>query len=587
MNRKPERIMIPWRKRLSLRFPLALLLCLAMLLPACSGSDSYNQVYAPAQETLDNIAAALWMKVYDPAAVPAGIMERLKSPTNSDQAFGQRMSWYLLSLLEEPDSFTPDYSELYGVYLAHTGNLTPHQAYAMANNLGMDSSRGFQEIPPEITFSFPEDDRPQVEYQAGWHFYVGSVFGAGGEEFGVQLMFWRQSLLPPDMARSLGLSDMENQILEIHFAVTPAGGTHYRARPITLAGTTGLVTFSPSPYNYTAGKNYMRSLTAGALFPLELRAWGEDRTGANPVEMEIKIVLDLAPGKGYVLNGDEGLAPSCGGIGTLYYSVTNLPVRPGVSWVKLNGQQVNLVGGKMWYDHQWATGFMPAGNTRSEVLRAAKNLEPKKPDGWDWMAIMFDDDTEIGLSALHVAENSHFYMNTGPNPPGTMVAPAHGVYVDANGSYYPITGTVSVPEWVKSTKTYGEFAASGTWYPNRADVTLDPSPNLPADKRVFSMIPIVATGQAGFFSAGYEYSEGAVYIEQNGVRTGRGFLEAPGYADGWRQSLRIAGLPDTDAMVNLINRSFTPSPELILESQLFVAGHTRELEAEMAACRGL
>lgn len=566
-----------------MRYQLISFLCLSVLL--LGGAPL---AFEPDAETKENIAAALWLNEYDPAAIPPDIISRIESEKNSNAAFGERMRWNLSTMLANPDSFTPDYTELYTTFMEHAGELSPHQAYGMANSLGLDSSRDYQEIPPEITFEFPRDDRPWFEYQCGWHFFVGSVFAESGQEFGVQMMFWTQSVLPPERAHSLGLSDIENQMAEMHFAISRAGDTHHRAQPTLVAGTTGLITFSSSPFNFSLGKNSMRSLSSDTLFPLELRAWGVDRTGESPVEIEIHIVLKQK--KGYVLNGEGGLAPSCGGLGTLYTSVTNLAVVPDQSWLKVKGHKYRLAKGKMWYDHQWATGFQPPGNVRSEPMRAAKNLEPRKPDGWDWFDVQFDDNTEFTISALHTAENSGFYNQSGPEPPGTMVSDAWGLYVDRAGAYTPITGKVTVREWVKSARSQGPYQATGIWYPNRADITIDDScTSVPKKKRAFSMVPIVNNGQQGFFAAGFEYSEGAAYIKRNGKRIGRGFMEAPGYDLGLKLSLRIAGLPDTDEMIDMIRRSQVVSPELKAQSQEFIdiPENRQQLIEDFSACKAV
>ena len=565
------------------------ILFLGQIQPALS-AESVPLAFKPDVETKENIAAALWLKNYNPTAIPSKILQRIESKMNSNASFGERMRWNLLRMLENPDSFTPDYTELYMTYFDHAEELNAHQVCAIANNLGLDSSSGYKKIPQEITFQFPWDDRPQFKYQCGWHFFVGSVFSENGKEFGVQLMFWTQAILPPNRAHYLGLTDIENQIVEMHFAISRAGDRHYRAKPTVVAGTTGLVAFSSSPFNYVFGKNYMRSLKKGSLFPLRLRAWGVDPGEATPTEIEVD--LTVKQNKNYVLNGDGGLDPSCGGIGTLYVSVPSLSIVPNQSWIKVKGQKYRLAKGKMWYDHQWATGFNPTGNVRSEPMRAAKNLQPKKPDGWDWLMIQFDDNTEMSISALHTAENSGFYDQTGDTPPGTMKAGAYGFYVDKSGAQHPFKATVTVPEWVKSTKSYGQYLATGTWYPNRADITLDAgNSGVPENKRTFSMIPIVNTGQQGFFAAGWEYSEGAVYLEQNGRRVGRGFLEAPGYAfkDGIKQSLRIAGLPDSAEMLDIITRSQYVSEELKTQSQKYldIPKNFLQLQEDLAACRGL
>ena len=149
----------------------------------------------------------------------------------------------------------------------------------------------------------------------------------------------------------------------------------------------------------------------------------------------------------------------------------------------------------MWYDHQW--GSSPsATNPRVEVLRAAQNLKEMEPDGWEWIAVMFDDNTEIALSVPKRNVNKDFYMQTGENPPGEMTAEAYGKYMDQSGEYGDITGSILVTEWIRSTVSHGEYEATNTWYPNRVEINID-TEAVPEDRRNFVLIPIVDSGQGG------------------------------------------------------------------------------------------
>ncbi|MFA5453191.1 MAG: lipocalin-like domain-containing protein, partial [Candidatus Methanomethylophilaceae archaeon] len=445
---------------------------------------------------------------------------------------------------------------------------------------------GYQELPIDKKFTFPTDDRPQFEYQVGWHFFVGNVFDTKGREYGVQLMFWRYSLLPPEMAKQAGLSDLENQIVEIHLAVSSAGGRHYRMRPIIVAGTTGLVDFSTNPYRYSVGKNTLASQSKDSLFPLRLQAWGIDNHKEVPAEISIDITIDQT--KGYVLNGDEGMMPSVGGVGTLYYSVPNLRVDPDKSRISIEGEELRLAAGKFWYDHQWGTGFMPGGSPRIDVLRAVGLLGDKPALGWDWMEIQFDNDTEFALSAIHTNEQKEFFMQTGPTPPGIMTAAAVGSYIKENSEYFPVKGVIRVTDWVQSSVTDGQYLTTRAWYPNRVEVTVETAEVPDAYKR-FVMIPIVSTGQQGFFAAGAEYSEGAVRIESpDGKRIGAGFLENVSYADACRQNLRLAGIPDTPEMAEIFAKPVIPD-ELKGAAVAFLmkSENAARLAAELAKSRGL
>jgi hypothetical protein len=114
-------------------------------------------------------------------------------------------------------------------------------------------------------------------------------------------------------------------------------------------------------------------------------------------------------------------------------------------------------------------------------------------------------------------------MQTGPEPPGEMTASANGLYNDQNGAYRPAAGFVRVKEWRKSTVSHDQYQATNTWYPNLVEVTLNTG-DIPDDKRRFTLIPIVQSGQEGWFAPGWQYSEGAVYVKApDGTLLGRVF----------------------------------------------------------------
>jgi len=309
-----------------------------------------------------------------------------------------------------------------------------------------------------------------------------------------------------------------------------------------------------------------------------------DETEATPVEIEFDLTLEQT--KPYFLNGDHGLAPSCGGVGTLYYSVPNLQIDSTASWLRVGDKQETLKGGKLWYDNQYGT----FGNPRSDVLRAMKIQQPSAPAGWDWMAIQFDDNTEIALSALHTEGNIGFYEQTGPNMPGVMTTKAHGSFIKESGKTVKLSNAqIQVVEWIKSTVSYGEYIKSHTWYPNRVEVTLDNTADVPENRRRFNLIPIVNNGQQGFFARGEQYSEGAVYIEAtSGERIGRGFLESVGYADGRKQKLLLMEIPQTDKMLQLLE-PMQPTEALKEQCYQFLLNpeEAKDLVEALGKCKGL
>ena len=575
--------------------PFLIFIAMVFSISGCSDNTDSGPTPGPDQsglwkDTLENVARLLWMPEYDEKQIPADVRENLNSAKMSSESVGEGTKTFLDDIIQNPDSCSPDNIERLALLKKYSDKLNPHQAYALRNFFGKDSSRGYRNTPADIDFKFPADDAPQNDFQVGWHFFVGSAFSESGEEFGVQMMFWHYALLPPAMARNAGLTDMENQVTEMHLAVSRAGDRHYRTQPHVVSGTTGLAKFSESPFNYQLGKNRMLSRNADALFPIDLTAWGLDEKKENAVEMKVNIGLTQSEGKGYVLNGDKGLSPTCGGVGTLYYSVSNLRIDPKVSWIQLGNEKIRLANGKFWYDHQYGTGMMPNGNPRSPALRAYSNINAKfkgeDPGGWDWLMFQFDDNTEMSLSALHTQENQGFYEQTGNTAPGTMKAATSGNFIRADGSYKTVSGTIEVPSWIKSDISYGPYIATNTWYPNRVKVVID---SVEVAAREIYMVPIVTNGQQGYFANGLQYSEGAVYLEDaQGKRIGRGFLESTGYADAVPQVLALSGIPADANTVKLMK------PKMLNDAQVKSCGEyllkpetQKQLAEEIGQCRGL
>ncbi len=506
------------------------------------------------EETIDNIMRTLWLYevgIYKYEDLSPEIKEKLLAEKNHNKNYGKLFTQKLTYLLKNPDSFTPDYTSKYTTYMKYTDSLSPQQAYALTNFLGLDSDKGYAEIPAKADIQIPADHAIQFDFQVGWHFFVGLCEDYQGNEYGVQLMFWRNSLLPTEQAKQMGLSDEENQMIEMHLAISKAGDKHYSARPTIIGGASGLMTFKDSPFTYTMGANRIMSLEKDAFAPLRLVAKGWDDTDE---EVEIEIDIKIDQNKKVVLNGDNGASPSIGGVGTLYYSITNMKLFPDESFLKINGEKIVLKDGKFWFDHQWANGLAPAGNPRDLLVRTASRLTEPAPPGWDWFMMQFEDETEIGLSAIHIAENMSFYYQDGEVPPATMTVSTEGKYVDKQGNGYDIKGELVVSQWVraKTSPDPDRFWVTSVWYPNHWEFKFD-GDVVPEDKSHFTMVPIVEHGQYAYFASGMQYSEGGTYIyNEDHQLIGRGFAESVSYADTTMNMLALTGMPETDEVKEAI-----------------------------------
>ncbi|HYA33702.1 MAG TPA: lipocalin-like domain-containing protein [Candidatus Bathyarchaeia archaeon] len=532
-------------------------------------------------ETAEHVANALWMSTFDPNQLPEKIAEKLVSKKNGSQAFGSRMRTYLDWLITHPQSHNPSYKRRYERLKAYCSELTAHQAYVMTSKfLGLNASQGFEPMPKAANLQFPRDHAPKPKTAVGWHFFVGSCWDEVGSEFGVEFMFFRVALLPPALAAELGLTDIENQVIELQLGISEAGGRHYQADPIVIAGTTGLIAFGLDPFRYELGKNRIASVRKGSFWPITTQAWGLQKGGEGPIELSVTLTFER--GKEYLCQGNNGCMPCVDGMGTLYYSVPNIALARG-SELRIDSRTVTLERGVFWFDHQW--GFL-LGNPQSDVLRAANNTKKPDPPGWDWFMAQFEGDRQLTMFAAHRSAYTSYYFQTGPEPPSTMQVDAAGKYMNEHSELINTWGTLTIREWVKgeSSPNHALYPVTHTWHPNKWEFSFDA--NLPDELRAFTMVPIVDSGQTNFFANGSQYSEGAVYVRaKDGADIGRGFAESVEYADTGRAMFGLTGIDDA-RLQRLIRQTASSWPSR-LWSTLYVFMHRRQLKDVLASQKGL
>lgn len=544
---------------------------------------------ALAAETKDGVAQALWLDSFDPERLPPEILARLADPKNSNRAFAERMRYRLNDLLEHREPFSGNNRSRYELLLRHSDSLSPLQAYTMNTVMGPDAVSGYKEMPERADLRFPRDYQADLETQVGWYFLIGSARGRNGKEYGVEVMLFRSALLPPAMARRFGLTDTENQVVELQFALAEAGRRHWMSVPFVVAGTTGLLEFGRDTIHMRMGNNVIGPAEGSGPFPMRVQMRGVDRGGAEPVVIEAD--LTFTSGKGVMPFGVDGCSPCCAGVGTLYYGIPDLQLDLTRSSVTLAGERIEFDWGRFWIEHQWANGMIPAGAPRSAILRAAGMLAPtggtQPTTGWDYFIAQLDGGYELNFYSLHTSDYATFYRQSGPTPPGTMTVQVSGNVMDPQKAVHDIDGTMAVTDWVKveSSPEPARYFPTHTWYPNKW--VFDLGPPLPAELRRFTMLPIVEQGgSTGFFAFGAQYAEGATFLQdQQGNSVGRGWAESVMYADPQPNTFAIVGLP-TDAATRKVFDKPHPSGLAKLWALLYTAWppHARELRRLVAAC---
>ncbi len=199
--------------------------------------------------------------------------------------------------------------------------------------------------------------------------------------------------------------------------------------------------------------------------------------------------LHLVPQKPPVIHGRDGISQKAKGDGhaSHYYSITRLATTGRLR----AGDENFTVTGESWFDHEWATNQLAAGQA-----------------GWNWVSAQFDDQSELMLYQMRLT-------NGGIDPVSS------GTFVRADGSSTPLTSA----DFQMTPETFWQSERTKANYPigwriavakEKLECTLHPV--MPNQELVLD--PLI-------------YWEGAFDLEGRHVGKpirGHGYLELTGYA---------------------------------------------------------
>jgi predicted secreted hydrolase len=329
-------------------------------------------------------------------------------------------------------------------------------------------------------FEFPGDHGPHPEFRTEWWYFTGNVTADDGRELGYQLTFFRSALTDSSTFSAFQNPDpsawRSRHAWMAHFAVSDITGARFHAGQRFARDAVGLAGATAQP------------------FSVHLDAWRADGAGTStfPLRLvaadgDVAIALILDPGKPPVLQGERGLSrkgPEPGNA-SYYYAYTRMPTA-GTFTV---GGTTHRVTGASWLDREWSTSAL------------SPDIE-----GWDWMALQLDDDTELMLYHLRRADGS-----AGPF--------SAGAFIDVDGSR---TG-LDVDDFTMTPLRRWRSGLDDTRYPTAWRVTV-PGLELTLD--------VTAAFDEQELNLAVRYWEGAVRIEGTRGRRplrGRGYLELTGY----------------------------------------------------------
>ena len=258
---------------------------------------------------------------------------------------------------------------------------------------------------PGWTYQFPADHAVHPDFKTEWWYFTGNLTGENGKEYGYELTFFRQGVLPPgqrDAQTGAGREHsrfVQNDFKFAHFAITDlaSGQFHYTQKLSRGAyGEAGFATAEPG-----TGTPFVW-LEDWTLTAEKDGAWRIKAKTKEPTAMEID--LRLTSQKPPIIEGTDGISQKSAGLGNAsqYYSLTRLTTEGGLRLG--SAARMLTMRGNSWFDHEWASNQLGADQI-----------------GWNWFCLQFDDHTELMLYAMRRADGS-----TDPVSSGT--------YVDANGN---------------------------------------------------------------------------------------------------------------------------------------------------------
>lgn len=360
----------------------------------------------------------------------------------------------------------------FGLSLVNVGSGDTVGATTLLNVSDVDIT-GFARAIDPYDWHFPLDFGPHRAFQTEWWYYTGNLATVEGRRFGFQFTVFRRAITPTTVETESEWRT--NQVYLVHFTLSNIADDQFlQAQRFSRAGA-GL---------------------AGATVDPRYRVWVEDwqilaqDDAAEVVTIQadagdFAVDLRLQQTKPPALQGNNGLSPKSEepGNASYYYSLSRLDTTGTVTV----GEQTYTVSGRTWKDHEFSTSALGSG-----------------AQGWDWFGLIFDNDTEVMLGQIRMADSS-----LEPAFGGLMVYPDGSTEYLSSGSF-TITPT---DIWVSP--------HTGAEYPSGWDITMQTQQGVLS----FHAEPLMRDQELSDTQP--SYWEGAVRI--TGDVTGYGYAELTGY----------------------------------------------------------
>lgn len=327
----------------------------------------------------------------------------------------------------------------------------------------------FAPVDPATELRFPRDYGAHPDFRTEWWYATGWLQTPDGKPLGFQVTFFRSAT---EHDRRNPSRFAPKQLIIAHAAVSdPALGKLQHDQKIARAGF-GLAGASTATTDVTLGS---------------WRMWRE-ADGSYRVELparDFAFSLTLAPTQPLLLQGERGYSrkgpkPDQA---SHYYSEPQLQVS---GTLTREGKPVTVTG-HAWLDHEWSTTVLDA--------RAV---------GWDWIGANLDDGSALMAFRIRTADGGTLWQ--------------HAMLREPDGRQRQFGDDAM------------QFIPLRHWTSPRTRARYPVELALEVDGRRWRLVPLQDDQELDSrASTGAVYWEGAVSLERDGRRVGRGYLEMTGY----------------------------------------------------------
>jgi predicted secreted hydrolase len=362
---------------------------------------------------------------------------------------------------------------------------------------------GWRAAVPGWEYDFPRDHFAHPDFKTEWWYFTGHLYGAeNGKEYGFQLTFFRQGIIPPpDRPEDLEEKSrwITPQMSFAHFAISEVSDEQFHFEQVVSRGALGEAGFGEPVRKWGTHESAPLAWIKDWRLEADLSRPDGPITYFMTAQMRDGTALHLraTPAQPPVFHGADGVSQKSEGLGrgSHYYSWPRLELAGSLVLGEGARRREIPVTGEGWFDQEWATNQLAADQV-----------------GWDWFSLQFEDGSELMIYQLRLADGSADPISS-------------GTYIAADGEVTP----VSRPDFELIPLRTWKSAESGGVYPldwriKIPKLNLDITTRAAFETQELVLNPII-------------YWEGAVNVSPTNEagsgasgKHGKGYMELTGYA---------------------------------------------------------